>query len=167
MEKDAAAAAAADGRRCTVCGAEAALRCDCDTRRRTDRCAVNAADRLRSDSETPAAGGGGLASSTDSATSAHQKRVRFMQQRQKSEPGHVAAEAPVERSTSDANATAAATTGTVPPPPSKANSVDSSAAKKSSKSRSSKGRGGGVRADSVPAGVGSGGATHRKSCCVS
>lgn len=160
MEKDEEAAAAADERRCTVCGAEAALRCDCS--RRTDRRAVNA-DRLRSDSETAAAGG---LSSSDSLTSAQQKRVRFMQQRQKSEPGHVAAESLAERTTVDSNAAAAAPT----PPSTKANSVDSStaaAAKKSSKSRSSKGRGSGVRADSAPAGVGTGTAAHRKSCCVS
>jgi len=152
MEKnEAAEAAAADGRRCTVCGAESALRCDCPARR-------TANDRLRADSETGAT----------SATTAQQKRVRFMQQRQKSEPGHVAAaaaagEALVERTVTDSNAP------TPPPLPSEANSVDSSsaAAKKSAKSRSSKGRGGsGVRADSAPAGPG-GTAAHRKSCCVS
>ena len=157
MEKnEEATAAAADQRRCTVCGADAALRCDCS--RRTDR----NADRLRSDSETAAAGG---ISSSDSLTSAQQKRVRFMQQRQKSEPGHVVAESLVERTMGDSNATAAAPT----PPSTKANSVDSSTAagKKSSKSRSSKGRGSGVRADSVPAGVGTGTTAHRKSCCVS
>lgn len=155
MEKDeAAAAGGSDGRRCTVCGAEAHLRCDCS--RRTDRDGVNA-DRLRSVSDTEAGG----FSSSDSAT-AQQKRVRFMQQRQKTEPGSVAA-AQLERTLSDSTATAAA-----PPPTAKSNSVDASAAaKKPNKSRSSRGRGAGVRTDSSPAGVGTGGAAHRKSCCVS
>jgi len=156
MEKDEAAAAAAaggsDGRRCTVCGAEAALRCDCC--RRTNRDGVNA-DRLRSGSGTASGG------FSDAVTSAQQKRVRFMQQRQKTEPGDVAAAAQLERTMSDSTATAGA-------PTSKSNSVDTSAAaKKPSKSRSSKGRGAGVRADSTPTGVGTGGAAHRKSCCVS
>ena len=143
MEKEEAAAAeGSDGRRCTVCGAEARLRCNCS--RRTNRDGVDA-DRLRSVSET-------------AADSAQQKRVRFMQQRQKTEPGDVPAAASLDRTTTDHPATAAAL-----PPTSKSNSVD----KKPSKSRSSKGRGAGVRADSTPAGVGSTGASHRKSCCVS
>jgi len=156
MEKD--EAAAAEGRRCTVCGAEAHVRCDCS--RRTNRDGVNA-DRSRSVSDTPAGG----FSPSDSVTSAQQKRVRFMQQRQKTEPGSVAAVAQVERTVSDTTAAAAAAALS---PTSKSNSVDtSSAAKKASKSRSSRSRGAGVRTESAPAGVGTGGTAHRKSCCVS
>jgi len=155
MEKE-EAAASSDGRGCTVCGAEARLSCECS--RQTNRDGV-AADRLRSASDT---------TGSDSASSAQQKRVRFMQQRQKTEPGGVtaAAAAQVERTISDSAAQ---------PPTSNSNSVDTSAAaaaaaaaaKKSNKSRSSRGRGAGVRTDSSPAGVGAGGAAHRKSCCVS
>jgi len=158
MEKDEAAAAeGSNGRRCTVCGAEARLRCDCS--RRTTRDGVNA-DGLRSGSDTATGG----FSSSDSATSAQLKRVRFMQQRQKTEPGGAASAAQLERTISDSAATAGAL-----PPTSKSNSVDtSSAVKKPSKSRSSRGRGTGtVRTDSAPAGVGTGGTAHRKSCCVS
>ena len=157
MEKDeAAAAGGSDGRRCTVCGAEAALRCDCS--RRTNRDGVNA-DRLHTIPETASGG----FSTSDAVTSAQQKRVRFMQQRQKTEPGDTAAAVQLERTLSDSTATAVA-----PPPTSKSNSVDTAAStKKPSKSRSSKGRGAGVRADSTPASVGTGGSAHRKSCCVS
>jgi len=155
MEKN-EAAEAAEARRCTVCGAEAALRCDCA--RRT----VNA-DHFRSVSETASAAG------FSSSDSAQQKRVRFMQQRQKTEPedttaAAAAAAAHIERTLSDSTAAA----GVALPLSCKANSVDSStAAKKSNKSRSSKGRGAAVRADSTPTGVGTGAAAHRKSCCVS
>jgi len=144
MEKnnEAAAAAAAaaaggtDGLRCTVCGAQAASpRCDCSVSRRTNRVDGVNADRLHD-------------SDTTSSDSAQQKRVRFMQQRQKTEPGDVAQ---LERTVSDCAAA-------------KANSVDSSSSKKQTKSRSSKGRGAGVRADSTPAELAT---AHRKSCCVS
>ena len=144
----AAAAGGGDGRRCPVCGAEPPMRCDCS--RRTCGRGVNAADCFLS---------------SDSVTSAQQKRVRFMQQRQKTESEDVAA---ATATAAAAQVATAADSAAVPSPTSKANSVDSSS-KKSSKSRSSKGRGGAVvRADSTPTGVGTGAAaTHRKSCCVS